>query len=168
MGLLNMFNPILAIKSAKTLFKDLSNYRFYRKQIKRMNEQRLFDIVGGRVDYLRRVYYVINLEPETLLATGDLIDLEKSRVYESVSKIQGRFADHNLVEIVKVSSTRIKDSDYYAYLVTISYDIKSTLKDFIRVVLVGILSYFAIDYSIYVATNLDSVVSLLMNVLTTK
>lgn len=168
MGLLNMFNPVLAIKSAKTIIKDISNYLFYRKQIKSMNDQKLFDVVGGRVDYLRRVYYVINLEPETLLATGDLIDLEKSRVYESVSKIQGRFADHNLVEIVDVSSRRIKDTEYYAYLVTIRYDSQFVIRDILRVIILGAMSYFAVKYGIYVASNFDLVVSSIMNSVTAK
>lgn len=168
MGLLNMFNPVLAIRSARTIIKDISNYLFYRKQIKSMNEQKLFDVVNGRVDYLRRVYYVINLEPETLLATGDLIDLEKSRVYESISKIQGRFADHNLVEIVDVSSKRIKDEEYYAYIVTIRYDSQLVVRDILRVLILGTLSYFAINYGIYVANNFNLVASSIMNIVTAK
>jgi hypothetical protein len=133
-----------------------------------MNEQRLFDVVGGRVDWLRRVYYVINLEPETLLATGDLIDLEKSRVYESISKIQGRFADYNLVEIVDVTSKRIKDPDFYAYVVLIKYDNSSTVKDFIRVAVFSTLIYLGIVYGIELVNNFELVVTTITNALTTK
>jgi hypothetical protein len=133
-----------------------------------MNGQRLFDVVGGRVDWLRRVYYVINLEPETLLATGDLIDLEKSRVYESISKIQGRFADYNLVEIVDVTSKRIKDPDFYAYVVLIKYDNSSTVKDFIRVAVFSTLIYLGIVYGIELVNNFELVVTTITNALTTK
>jgi len=168
MGLLNFINPVEAISSLKSIIKDLSNYVFYRKQIKRMNGQRLFDVVGGRVDWLRRVYYVINLEPETLLATGDLIDLEKSRVYESISKIQGRFADYNLVEIVDVTSKRIKDPDFYAYVVLIKYDNSSKVKDFIRVAVFSTLIYLGIVYGIELVNNFELVVTTITNALTTK
>lgn len=168
MGLLNFINPIEAFSSVKSIVKDLSNYAFYRKQIKKMNDQKLFDVVGGRLDWLRRVYYVINLEPETLLATGDIIDLEKSRVYESIAKIQGRFADYNLVEIVDVTSKRIKDPDFYAYIVLIKYDMSSNLKDFIRVLVLGSFLYFGITYGIELVNNFDSVVSSITNAVTTK
>lgn len=168
MGLLNFLNPVEAFSALKSIVKDLSNYVFYRKQIKKMNEQKLFDVVNGRVDWLRRVYYVINLEPETLLATGDLIDLEKSRVYESISKIQGRFADYNLVEIVDVTSKRIKDLDFYAYVVLIKYDAKSSVKDFFRVLTLGVALYFGIIYGIELVNNFDAVVNSITNTLTTK
>lgn len=168
MGLLSFLNPAEVFSSAKLLVKDLSNYWFYRGQIKKMNDQKLFDVVKGRIDWLRRVYYVINLEPETLLATGDLIDLEKSRVYESVSKIQGRFADHNLVEIVDVTSKRIKDSEFYAYVVLISYDFKSSLRDLFKVLAFIAVAYFAISYSIKIFYHFDEVVAVITNALTTK
>lgn len=168
MGLLNFINPIEAFSSLKLIIKDLSNYFFYRKQIKKMNEQKLFDVVGGRVDWLRRVYYVINLEPETLLATGDIIDLEKSRVYESISKIQGRFADYNLVEIVDVTSKRIKDPDFYAYVVLIKYDMSATFKDLFKLIALGAILYFGISYGIELVNNFDSVVDSITNAITTK
>ena len=101
MGLLNLLNPIEAIDAVRTIVKDLMNYRFYRKQIKVIEAAGIFKTKKMRVDWLCRVYYVVNLEPELQLATGDLIDLEKSRVFESVSKIQGIFADRNLTEIVE-------------------------------------------------------------------
>jgi hypothetical protein len=102
MGLLNLLNPIEAIDAVRTIVKDLTNYRFYRKQIKAIEAAGIFRTKKMRVDWLCRVYYVVNLEPELQLATGDLIDLEKSRVFESVSRIQGIFADRNLTEIVDV------------------------------------------------------------------
>jgi hypothetical protein len=85
-----------------------------------MEDQGLLSKFNLRVDILRRVYYVINLEPETLFA-NDSIDLEKSRVFESVNKIEGIFADNNLVEIIEVLSKRIKTDEYYAYLVWIKF-----------------------------------------------
>ena len=168
MGLFSFLNPMKAISSAKTLAKDISNYVFYRRQVKKMNDQGLFKNVNGRVDALRRVYYVLNLEPETLLATGDLIDLEKSRVFESISKVQGRFADYNLVEIVEVSSERIKSDEYYAYLILIKYDSQFRVKDIFRVISWLAILYFGIAYSIEAVQNFDAVVDSITNTITTK
>jgi hypothetical protein len=168
MGLFSFLNPMKAISSTKTLAKDISNYVFYRRQVKKMNDQGLFKNVNGRVDALRRVYYVLNLEPETLLATGDLIDLEKSRVFESISKVQGRFADHNLVEIVEVSSERIKSDEYYAYLILIKYDSQFRVKDIFRVISWLAILFFGIAYAIEVIQNFDAVVDSIKNTITTK
>ena len=168
MGILNLLNPIRTFYSIKILLKDLSNYRFYRKQIKKMKDQKLFDVVEGRVDWLSRVYYVLNLQPETLLATGDLIDLEKSRVYDSISKLQGRFADNNLVEIVEVNSKRIKDSEVYAYLVTIGYNVQSKVRDLTQILIFCAFWYILVSYAISISENYQEVLSLITNVLTAK
>ena len=127
MGILNFLNPAMAFTAARSIIKDINNYVFYRKQISKIEAKGFFKELKARTDTLKRVYYVLNLEPETLLATGDLMDLEKSRVFDSVSKIQRHFIDHNLVEIVDISSTRIKTEDYYAYLILIKYDSQSSL-----------------------------------------
>lgn len=153
MGLLNLLNPIEAIDAVRTIVKDLMNYRFYRKQIKAIEAASIFKTKKMRVDWLCRVYYVVNLEPELQLATGDLIDLEKSRVFESVSRIQGIFADRNLTEIVDVSSKRIKDDNYYAYLVTIKYRVDTVLSDIAKAVIFGVLVYYAVHLGFWVGEN---------------
>jgi hypothetical protein len=157
MKLLNFINPVIAFNSAKDIIKDLNNYVFYRKQIKKMETQNFFKDLNARTDLLRRVYYVLNLEPETLLATGDLADLEKSRVFESVSKIQGRFADHNLVEIINVSSTRIKTDEYYAFLILIKYDSKFKFSNLLRVLGFALIAYFGITYISYLVNNISQI-----------
>lgn len=156
MGLLNLINPLEGIRSLKALVKDVMNYRFYRKQIKSIDDAGFFKPKKMRTDWLRRVYYVVNLEPELQLATGDLIDLEKSRVFDSVSKIQGIFADRNLTEIVKVSSKRIKSDEYYAYLVTIEYQIESEWLDLIKTSILGAICYYSVHFGIMVSENWEA------------
>lgn len=168
MGLLNLVNPIEGIRSVKTLLKDISNYQFYRKQIKSIEAAGFFESKKIRTDWLRRVYYVVNLEPELQLATGDLIDLEKSRVFDSVSKIQGVFADHNLTEIVEVTSNRIKTEDYYAYLVTIKYRVESNGANFFSAVILGVLLYWLIRLGVMIGTNWESVTAFLAHWLNSK
>jgi hypothetical protein len=133
-----------------------------------METQNFFKDLNARTDLLRRVYYVLNLEPETLLATGDLADLEKSRVFESVSKIQGRFADHNLVEIITVSSTRIKTEDYYAFLILIKYDSKFKVSKLLRVLAFSLIVYFGIDYIWYLVNNFGHIQEAILQIINGK
>jgi hypothetical protein len=166
--MLDILNPVKAVQSLILVVKDISNYLFYRKKIKKINEEGFFKERNIRVDSLNRVYYVVNLEPELQLATGDIIDLEKSRVYDSVSKIQSVFANNNLIEIVNVSSKRIKSEDYYAYLVTISYRKNFEWKDVFRILILGVASYYLIHFGIWLGENWDSVTGYVSNKLNSK
>jgi hypothetical protein len=168
MGILNFLNPVHAVTAAKSIVKDINNYFFYRKQISAIESKGFFRELKARTDKLKRVYYVLNLEPETLLATGDLLDLEKSRVFDSVSKIQGKFIDHNLVEIVDNSSTRIKTDDYYAYLILIKYDSQFKFSQLIKVIAWLIILYFGIHYGIKVWQNFDQVQESTLQILNRK
>lgn len=168
MGLLNLINPVEGVQSIKRLAQDIINYRFYRKQIRSIEAAGFFKPKKMRVDYLCRVYYVVNLEPELQLATGDLIDLEKSRVFESVAKLQGIFADRNLVEIVDVSSKRIKNEDYYAYLVTVKYKVDSEWIDCLKAVVLGALGYYAIHLGIELGENWNAWKTLISQKLNSK
>jgi len=168
MGLLNLINPIEAINSVRTIVKDITNYLFYRKQIKAIDSAGIFRTKRMRTDWLSRVYYVVNLEPELQLATGDLIDLEKSRVFESVSKVQGIFADRNLIEIIDVSSKRIKDDTYYAYLVTIKYRVETVFSDIVRAVILGILAYYLVHLGFWVGENWEFVKASTLDKLNSK
>jgi len=166
--MLDILNPIKAVQSLTLMIKDASNYLFYRKAIKKINAEGFFKERNIRVDSLSRVYYVINLEPELQLATGDIVDLEKSRVFDSVSKIQTVFANNNLVEIVNVSSKRIKTEDYYAYLVTIAYRKTTVWKDAIRILLLGVIAYYLIHFGIWISENWNQVLSSVFNKLNSK
>ena len=161
-SILNLFNPVLLVKSINLLIKDVSNYSFYREKISSISTQGFFKDLNMRVDWISRVYYVINLEPETMLATGDLIDLEKSRVFDSVSKYTRLFEDNLLTELVEISTTRIKDSDYYGYLVTITYKKLSKRSDLFRVAWWSILIYIlgSIAHS-----NIEQITKLVSNLL---
>jgi hypothetical protein len=168
MGLLTLINPIELINSVKTLVKDITNYLFYRKQIKAIDADGIFKTKRIRTDGLCRVYYVVNLEPELQLATGDLIDLEKSRVFESVSKVQGILADRNLIEIIDISSKRIKDDTYYAYLVTIKYRVETVFSDIVRVMILGLLVYASVHLGFWVGENWELVKALAINKINSK
>jgi hypothetical protein len=129
----NLINPLSLIQAIKTISLDVSNYLFYRSKILKISNEGFFKDLNMRIDWINRVYYVVNLEPETMLATGELIDLEKSRVFESVLKYEKIFAENLLTELVDINSTRIKTQDYYGYLITINYRFLSKKSDFFTI-----------------------------------
>ena len=168
MGLFSFLKPRAVFESAQSLYKDISNYLFYSKQIKKLKQEGVFRDLKMRVDWVKRVYYVINLEPETMLATGDIMDLEKSRVYESVSKYQGKFAELNLTEIVDINTKRIKNSDFYAYLVTIKYKVMSSRSDLWNVIWSSVVIYYLVKLIHYAYLNGEALQSLITSILTQK
>lgn len=168
MSILNIFNPILAFNSAKVVLKDLINYIFYRKQISKIKEQGFFKDYNMRTDWLKRVYYILNLEPETLLATGELIDLERSRVYDSIAKVKGLFVNTNLLEIIEASSKRIKDDTYYAYLVWIQYKWNLVWRDLVNVGFWIFLLTKITQASIYIYLNYGSLLQTILTAVTSK
>lgn len=168
MSLLNILNPILAFNSAKVIIKDLRNYIFYRKQISKIKEQGFFKDYAMRTDWLKRVYYVINLEPETLLATGELVDLERSRVYDSIAKVKNLFLNTNLLEIIEASSKRIKDDTYYAYLVWIQYRKNLVWRDIVNVIVWSFLLVKITQLVFWLSHNYESLWTSILSMLTSK
>ena len=67
-SILDFLNPISVWKNLILCYKDITNYRFYRSVILKLSNEGLLKEKGMRADMLRRVYFVINLLPETLLA----------------------------------------------------------------------------------------------------
>ena len=84
---------------------------------------------GMRLDMRNRAYYIINLEPETLLMGSEVLELEKSRVFESINLRKPLFATVDLSEIIEVKTERIKTEDHYAYLVQIKYRPLAKIQD---------------------------------------
>ena len=135
MWLLKLINPIVVFGKAVTCFKEVANYRFYRRKIKELDKSGLLKEKGMRSDLLRRVYFVINLQPETLLAGSDTEMLERSRVTEAIAERNQIFTKDGLLEIVQADYRRIKDDNYYAYLIWIKYRTISKLSDWAHIII---------------------------------
>lgn len=134
MWLLDYLNPTTVFRKAQLTAKDLSNYLFYRKTIKKLEASGVLADKGMRRDMLCRVYFVINLLPETLLAGSDVDLLEKSRVTEAIAERNEIFTKDGLLEIVVADYERIKTSEYYAYLIWVKYRRLTKTFDWLHVV----------------------------------
>ena len=98
-----------------------------------INKTNVLKQAGLRLDLRARAYYVLNIEPELLMMGQDTLELEKSRVFESLTKKKELFENHNLTELIEAKTDRIKTSDYYAYLIQIKYRPMATFSNHIYV-----------------------------------
>jgi hypothetical protein len=98
-----------------------------------INKSGILKQTGLRLDRRARSYYVLNIEPELLMMGQDTLDLEKSRVFESLAKKKELFETHNLTELIEAKTDRIKTSEYYAYLIQIKYRPMATVSNHVYV-----------------------------------
>lgn len=121
MTLLEFLNPNIFWKSLTLIVKNIRNRNFYINQMLTLDRNGSLAQVGMRLDMRRRAYYVLNLEPEALMMGTEVMELERSRVLESINSRKLIFETAELTELIEAKTERIKTKDYYAYLIQIKY-----------------------------------------------
>lgn len=121
MTLLEFLNPSIFWRSLTLIVKNIRNRNFYINQMLMLNRNGSLSQVGMRLDMRRRAYYVLNLEPESLMMGTEVMELERSRVLESINSKKLIFETAELTELIEAKTERIKTKDYYAYLIQIKY-----------------------------------------------
>jgi hypothetical protein len=129
----DFINPVTFYETMVIIVKNLKNFIFYRTKMSAINKTNVLKKAGLRLDLRARAYYVLNIEPELLMMGQDTLELEKSRVFESLAKKKELFENHNLTELIEAKTDRIKTSDYYAYLIQIKYRPMATVSNHIYV-----------------------------------
>lgn len=168
MKLIYYFKPKTFYKTLVKVIRNFKNRIFYKRQLLKLKEGGYLKQNNLRLDRRYRAYYVLNLEPETLLLGDEVFELEKSRVYESLEIKKQIFEKVGLRELIEAKTKRIKDSDYYAYLIQIKYLPMSNIWDkiyclvwIILVLLIGRFLYLSIDY-------IPQIIDWVNNVMTAK
>lgn len=168
MKLLDALHPKMFRDTLIMVFRNFVNWRFYKKQMKILNEDGSLKQNGMRLDKRNRAYYVLNLEPEILMMGEETIDLERSRVYESLGKKKPLFEKAGLGEIIEAKTDRIKDENYYAYLIQVKYRPIATAWNVIYVVVWLAALAGAAYFIIKGAVQYEAIVAWLNNVMTAK
>jgi len=168
MTLLEALKPRTFYETCVQVFRNFANRRFYTKQMKRLFADGSLKTNGMRIDKRNRAYYVLNLEPETLMMGDETIDLEKSRVYESLLKKKPLFEKAGIGELIEAETERIKNEDYYAYLIQIKYRPIATLWNIIYIAawaaVAGLLAYLLIR----IGFEYQSIFDWISNAMTSK
>jgi hypothetical protein len=168
MTLLEALKPRTFYETLTKVLRNFANRKFYQKQLKILLVDGSLKTNGMRLDKRYRAYYVLNLEPETLMMGEEVLDLEKSRVYESLSKKKPLFEKAGLGEIIEAQTERIKNADYYAYLIQIKYRPIATIWDVLYVMTWGAVAGFALYFLIRLGFNYQSIADWISNTMTSK
>lgn len=146
MTLLEFLNPVNFWTTLRLAVRSAANHRFYNQKMRELDRNGSLKQFGMRLDMRSRAYYVINLEPETLLMGSEVLELEKSRVFESINLRKPMLENAGLGEIIEAKTERIKTNDHYGYLVQIKYRPIATVGDHLYLsswfVLLGITAVY--------------------------
>jgi hypothetical protein len=149
MNLIEFLSPIVFWQVFKKVLVNLKNRSYYVKQMKTLDENGTLKQLGMRLDMRSRAYYILNLEPETLMMGQEVLDLEKSRVMESINVRKPAFMKANLFEMIEIETSRIKNEDYYAYLIQIKYRPSATIWNWVHIISwtasITILAYYILS-----------------------
>jgi hypothetical protein len=168
MGLLNLLNPKTFYETFLQIVKNISNRNFYRKTMKTLEKNGSLKQLGMRLDMRGRAYYVLNLEPETLMMGMETLELEKSRVLESISLKKSTFETAGLAELIEAQTDRIKTEEYYAYLIQIKYRKIANWLDLVYVITWAAIASFLIYWIVQGALNYQAIATAIDNLLHQK
>jgi len=135
--ILTYLNPIAQVKEIYFIIKEILLFVSYANTIDNMEtslkkkgivKATKFTLVKG-----------INLKAETLMYGGKGEELERfeiSFIGKEMSKYNDMFMEAGILELIKTKANRIKNEDFYGYLVNISFNFKYiTLYSILSVVL---------------------------------
>ena len=183
MTILEALKPRTFYKSVQTIVRNYQNKMFYRSTILQLSKSGVLSQYGLilDVDEMRKskkltlfnrpryiMYYALNLEPEILLMGEEAIELEKSRVYESLLKKKPLFEKAGLGELIEAETERIKSEDYYAYLIQIKYRPISTRDNLFYVIIYGAIVSLLAYALIRIGFEYQSIFDWINNVMTSK
>lgn len=156
--ILAYLNPIYQIKTIILTIKEIYLFISYVKTINSM--EKTFKSNGIMKDSKYTLVKGINLKAETLMYGGVGEELERfeiSFIGKEMSKYNDIFLENRILELIKTKANRIKNEDFYGYLVSISFNYKyftlySILSSILYVILM-VLLFLNIPYG-YIISNI--------------
>jgi hypothetical protein len=144
---MNTYNIIIRIINLlKELFLFISYVKGIRSLETRLEERNIFKY--SWFSYIKAV----NLKAETLSLANkpyeeldkdekkELEKLELSFISREISKYNDIFIESNLIELIKTNANRIKDKDFYGYMVIIAFNWNHmTLYNSLRIIFQSII-----------------------------
>jgi hypothetical protein len=121
--IINYLNPVKVYKSLSAGLQDLINYLKYKKIIAEISASGKLEELGLRVDRRGNLYIGINLNPELLLYSETSQEsVELKLIAEKLKKYTDFLTKEGILDFVKVEYDRIKNEEYYGYILQIKYD----------------------------------------------
>ena len=98
----------------------------------------------------------------------ETLELEKSRVLESISLKKSTFETAGLAELIEAQTDRIKTEEYYAYLIQIKYRKIANWLDSVYVITWASIASFLIYWIVQGALNYQAIATAIDNLLHQK
>lgn len=138
--IIDYINPVKVYKSLTLGIQDLAKHKRYKEIVSELNSSRKLEEIGLNVDADKNLYIGINLNPELLLYSETSQEsVELKLISEKLKKYTDFLTKEGILDSVKVEYDRVKNEEYYGYILQIKYDFtKYRKKRFIYD-----LSYFA-------------------------
>lgn len=127
--ILDKLNPIKVYKSLFDNIEDLVNYFKYKKIVFELNKDGKLEKVGLTMDSSANLYIGIDLNPELLLYSETSQEsVELKLISEKLKKYTDFLTKEGILDSIKMDYDRIKNDDYYGYVLQITYDFKKYRK----------------------------------------
>lgn len=142
----------------KECLLDLSRNKTYNKILMELFEKGKITEIGLRMDDSLNLYVGINLNPEMLIYTDTSQEsAELKYISEKLGKYTEFLTKEGIIDYIKVDYDRVKTSDYYGYILKISYDFKV----YSRKKLTSAILYFASIAGLGIASLVTAILWLL-------
>lgn len=137
-------NPLKVFKKLKLQRTDLQNQHRYTNIVQSLNDTGKLQKVGFRVDADHHLYLGIDLNPE-LLFYSELSQetAELKMIGEKLKRHTDFLLSEGILDSIQVDYDRVKDENFYGYIVKISYkfthyDKKSFIKNIAYFISIGV------------------------------
>ncbi len=119
---LSELNPIKVFKNILLQLKDLQNQRTYVKIVNELNGSGKLQAIGLSLDQSSNLYIGVDLNPELLMYSDTSKEsVELKMIGEKMTKYTDFLLKEGLLDSIKVDYDRVKNEEYYGYVVQISY-----------------------------------------------
>jgi hypothetical protein len=146
--ILDKLNPVKIYKSLSNNIEDLINYSKYKKIILELQNEGKLTQLGLTMDSSANLYIGIDLNPELLLYSETSQEsVELKLISEKLKKYTDFLTKEGILDSIKMDYDRIKNEDYYGYVLQIKYDFKK----FKKASFIYDISYFSIIFSLLLA-----------------
>jgi len=138
--ILDKINPVKIFKSLQGCLEDLARFAKYKSIIAELQKDGKLDAIGLLVDADSNLYIGVNLNPELLMYSETSSEsVELKMISDRMKKYTEFLTKEGILDSVKVEYDRIKNEEYYGYILQITFDYKK----YKRPVLVYAVSYFS-------------------------
>jgi len=121
--MIKYINPIHLYKLFKSAVTDLYKYNTYRDILMTLYSSGELERIGFKNDKQYNLYVGVDLNPELLLyADTSQESVELKMVTDKMKRYNDFLLSNGILDSIKVEYDRVKEDDYYGYIIKISYN----------------------------------------------